>query len=114
MFSYEGLGLLVLIGALAVFWRDTLAAREAALAAATRACGRSQAQLLDGALSIAEFALRRDERGRLRPWRMYEFEFSLDGSRRYPGRVAVLGASVEMVQLDRPDGTLIEGTGRVV
>lgn len=114
MYSLEGLGLLLVLGAVAGFWRDSLAAREAALRAAAQACRRSQVQLLDGALVINELRLRRDERGVVRIWRLYEFEFSLEGSDRFPGRVGLLGARVEMVQLDRPDGTLIEGVGRVV
>jgi len=114
MYSVDGLVLLVCLGLLAALWRDSLAARETALRAAVAACVRSQVQFLDGALAIVELGLRRDGRGRLRIWRLYEFEFSLDGRGRFPGRVAVLGARVESVQLDRPDGTLIEGEGRVV
>lgn len=114
MYSYEGLGLMLALVALAAFWRDSLAARERALSAAARACKRSEVQLLDGALVISELGLRRNARGGVRIWRLYEFEFSLDGSVRYPGRVGMLGQGVEMVQLDRPDGTLIEGVGRVI
>lgn len=114
MYSLEGLGLLLALGLLVAFWRDSLAAREAALRAAVRACKQSQVQLLDGALVISELGLRRNANGTVRFWRLYEFEFSLDGSARYPGRVGMLGQGVEMVQLDRPDGTLIEGIGRVV
>jgi hypothetical protein len=114
MYSLEGLGLLLALAALVAFWRDSLAAREAALRAAARACVRSEVQLLDGAIAISELGLRRAAHGGIRIWRLYEFEFSLDGSRRHLGRVGLLGQGVEMVQLDRPDGTLIEGVGRVV
>jgi len=114
MYSLEGLGLLVALAALVAFWRDSLAARETALRAATRSCARSEVQLLDGAIAISELGLRRDAQGWLRIWRLYEFEFSLDGSQRHPGRIALLGQGIEMVQLDRPDGTLIEGVGREV
>lgn len=114
MYSLEGLGLLLALGLLAVFWRDSLAAREAALRAAARACAQSRVQLLDGALMISELGLRRDASGWLRIWRLYEFEFSVEGRDRFPGRVGMSGQRVEVVQLDRPDGTLIEGEGRVV
>jgi len=114
MLDWTGLGLLAALGALIGVWQASLAAREAALAAAARSCASSGAQLLDQALVIGDLGLRRDAQGRLRVWRLYDFEFSVDGQARHAGRVGMLGAQVEFVQLDGPDGTVIEGGGRLL
>jgi hypothetical protein len=114
MFDWSAVLFLAGLGLVAALWRACLAAREAALATVARCCRAHGVQLLDQALVIAELGLRRDGAGRLRVWRMYEFEFSSGGEGRHPGRVGLLGDRVETVQFDGPEGTLIEGRGRVV
>lgn len=90
-------------------WADTLRAREGAFKACTRTCRQMDVQLLDQTVQLASMGLGRTDRGMLSIRRHYGFEFSVDGVERRQGSAAMLGAGVEYVQLDHPDGmTIVE------
>ena len=57
---------LVLLGALGWCWLDGLRARDAAVAAARRACESEGLQFLDDTVSFAGIKLERDDEGALR------------------------------------------------
>ena len=41
----------------------------------------------------------------------YGFEFSIDGVERYRGHAVLLGRVLEVVQMQHPDGAVIQGPG---
>ncbi|HEX7810485.1 MAG TPA: DUF3301 domain-containing protein [Burkholderiales bacterium] len=73
------------------FWMDTLQARDAALDAARRACEAENVQLLDWTVAVRKLGLGRDEDGRRRIRRTYEFEFSDTGNNRIKGSLTLIG-----------------------
>ena len=91
---------LALIAAGAVFWLDSLRARERAVAAGRAACARNGLQFLDETVAFARLRLGRDEAGRLRLRRVYVFEFSDTGNNRREGSIVVLGAAVQDLQME--------------
>ena len=85
---------LLILGALAWLWLDSLQAREAAVTAARAACEAEGLLLLDATVSIASLKLARDEDGRLRLQRAYDFEYSDTGDNRKKGGLVLLGHRV--------------------
>lgn len=84
----------------ALFWVDSLRARERAVAAGRAACKRYGVQLLDDTVAIAQLRLARDDDGRLRLRRTYAFEFSDTGNNRRRGAIVMLGAILADMQLE--------------
>lgn len=102
---------IVLLGAMIAalwLWSDTMRARERALEVCRRACKRVDAQLLDDTVALKRMALRSDQRAQRAIWRLYRFEFTFDGATRRVGHVALLGRSLQHLELDFPQGTVIE------
>ncbi len=91
---------IVVIVAGALFWIDSLRARERALAAGRSACERYGLQLLDETVQFAKLRLARDEAGRLRLRRSYSFEFSDTGDNRRHGAIVMLGGELQDLQLE--------------
>ncbi|HMX22718.1 MAG TPA: DUF3301 domain-containing protein [Accumulibacter sp.] len=91
-----GLSLLLL---LAWFWFDSFQSRAAALAAAQALCRAEDLLLLDETVALAQLRLVRDEEGRLRLQRTYDFEFSDTGDNRRAGRVTLIGATLVTAHL---------------
>ena len=94
------LGALLAMAATAVFWLDSLRARERAVAAGRAACARNGLQFLDETVAFARLRLGRDELGRLRLERVYVFEFSDTGNNRRDGSIVVLGARVRDLHME--------------
>ncbi len=82
------------------YWMDSIAARDAALAAALKACQRAQVQLLDHTVARERIRLMRNPSGRLSLCRVYTFEFATDGWHRYRGIIALLGRRVVEVEME--------------
>jgi len=96
---WEAAALLALaLGAL--FWVDSLRARERAVAAGRAACTRYGVQLLDDTVAFAQLRLARDDSGRLRLRRTYAFEFSDTGNNRRRGAIVMLGGILADMQLE--------------
>jgi hypothetical protein len=93
------LGLLS-FAAVAWLWHDSLAVREAAVAAAKAACSGEDLLLLDDTVAIARIGVGRDGGGALRLRRVYSFEFSDTGNDRRPGSIVMLGRRVLVIRLD--------------
>lgn len=89
---------LVVLGA--VFWIDSLRARERALDAGRRACERYGVQLLDETVQFSRLRLARDDEGRVRLRRTYSFEFSDTGNNRRQGAIVMLGAELADLHLE--------------
>ena len=92
--------LLVLTVAGALFWIDSLRARERAVVAGRAACGRYDLQFLDDTVSFTRLRLARDEEGQLKLQRTYDFEFSDTGNNRRHGAIVMLGARLDEVELE--------------
>ena len=91
---------LILVAAGALFWTDSLRARERALCAGRRACERCGVQLLDETVEFTSLRLARDEEGRVRLRRTYGFEFSDTGNNRRRGAIVMLGPELADLQLE--------------
>jgi hypothetical protein len=86
----EAAGIL-LLAAIAWLWLDSLKAREVAVRSAREICAVEGLQLLDSTVAITSLALARDDLGRLRLQRAYDFEYSDTGNNRIKGSLVLLG-----------------------
>jgi hypothetical protein len=100
--TWGALALMCIAGALAWFWQDSLAAREAANAAALEACERLSLQFLDGTVAFARLSLTR-ERGWLRFRRTYIFDYTANSVERRQGFVLLTGRRVDSVGYARDE-----------
>lgn len=97
--SFFDFTLMATVAALGWFWFDSLAAREAGVAAARRACQSEGLQLLDETIALSRVTLARNERGTLMLKRIYAFEYSDTGDNRLRGSVHLLGSRVVLLDL---------------
>ena len=91
--------LIVVLGALAWLWLDSLRARESAIRAARAACAADGLMLLDDTVAISAVKRVRDENGRLKLQRAYEFEYSDTGNNRLKGSVVLIGHRVVILNV---------------
>ena len=97
---------IVVVGAVAWLWLDSLRAREAAVFAAREACAAEGLMLLDDTVSISMVKPVRDEDGHVKLKRAYEFEFSDTGDNRRKGSVVLLGRRVVLFNVGLRGATL--------
>lgn len=74
--------------------------REIAFIAAKVHCQKMNLFLLDEYVALNGQWLKRDEQGKVKAWRSYQFEFSSTGDERYNGKVIMLGKKVLSIQLE--------------
>lgn len=101
---------ILILAALAWLWLDSLKAREAAIAAARAACQAEGLLLLDATVSIASLKLARDDDGRLKLQRAYDFEYSDTGDNRKKGGLVLVGTSVVLLNV----GLRVTSTARTL
>jgi len=94
--TLELLGILVL-GAIAWLWYDSVHVRDIGIRAAKAACAADELQLLDDTVAIASLSLGRDDEGRLCLRRAYGFDYSDTGDNRRRGSLVMLGEDVLVV-----------------
>jgi hypothetical protein len=94
MIELKDLFWLTLVGLVCLIWWQGQKVREIALRHARRECAAMDLQLLDDSVALRAIWLRRDDNGRMRPWRRYRFEFTSTGDERYSGEVITLGTRV--------------------
>lgn len=90
---------LLFLAAIGWFWLDSLKARDAAIAAARRACESEGLQLLDETVASEGIKPERDDEGVLRLRRVYAFEYSDTGDNRRRGSVVMLGRRVVLLNV---------------
>lgn len=90
------LSLIILFG---MYWWSAQGVKQIALRAAKLYCQKMDVQMLDDCIVLHRFWFKRDQRGTIRVWRSYLFEFASTGEVRYSGRVIVLGRRILAVQL---------------
>lgn len=83
------------------FIADSLKAREAAHAAARKACEEAGVQFLDDTVSQTKLKLARDGEGRAVLERWFRFEFSPSGDDRQQGTVRLKSNRVQEINLNR-------------
>jgi hypothetical protein len=100
----ETLFYLLLLALLAWFWLDSMRSREIATHTCKAVCRRDQYQFLDDTVSLQHLGIARDAGGTLRIRRAYRFEYSTSGERRYQGLVVMLGANLQVMNMEtHPD-----------
>lgn len=85
---------IILFGALVWFWLESLMVREAAIRAARAACDAEGLLLLDYTVAMSAMKPVRNENGRLKLQRTYDFEYSDTGNNRLKGSVVLIGRRV--------------------
>ncbi len=96
MLELLGLIALLLLGWL---WYDSLEAREVAVRAARAACEAEGLLFLDDTVGIRSLKPARDDEGRLKLQRAYDFEYSDTGNNRIHGSVVMLGKRVTLLNV---------------
>lgn len=91
---------LILLASAAYYWWLASQAKESAIRAGRIACQRSGVQFLDDTVEQRRVRLRRGANGTLTFWRYYVFEFSVDGGKRYQGRLILMGERVMTLEMD--------------
>ena len=99
---------LLVIGALGWLWRDSLAARELAVRVCRRSCESNGVQFLDDTVALASMHPV-FPRGRPALRRVYQFDFSRDGSDRECGTIILTATRLETMyipnKVDETDST---------
>ena len=90
---------ILMLGVIAWAWLDSLKAREVAIGAARAACTSEGLILLDDTVAIASLKALRDDDGRLRLQRAYDFEYTDTGNNRIKGGVVLLGHRVVLLNV---------------
>lgn len=88
---------IVLLGAIAWVWYDSIKARDICIEAARQTCRRAGHQLLDDTVAITAVRLARNDDGRLLLERRYGFEFSISGTERRSGSIVMQGHEVTRI-----------------
>ncbi|MCG8379284.1 MAG: DUF3301 domain-containing protein [Proteobacteria bacterium] len=99
---------LIALGITIWFWQDTLRAREVAVSRSRNYCKEMHLQFLDESVALMSLKPGRGLSGNFAFHRYYHFEFSLDGHNRFSGTTYLIGHYVQSIQLDHPDGIIIE------
>lgn len=99
---------LIILGLVIWFWQDTLRARELAVNRTRRYCKDINCQFLDESVAMISIKPGRNSSGSFVFHRYYHFEFSPDGQNRFSGTAYVIGDHLQTIQLDHPDGIIIE------
>jgi len=90
---------LLLFAATVWLWLDSLKTREVAVHAARAACTAEALLLLDDTVAIANVKLKRDDDGRVKLQRAYDFEYSDTGNNRLKGGIVLLGHRVTLLNV---------------
>jgi len=96
----EEMLLVALLALAAWLYYNGIRVREQALRVGRDYCRNVGLQLLDETVSRQRIALARDDSGQMRIRRIYGFEFTSDGERRYRGEITMLGARVKGVWVE--------------
>ena len=100
MISLYDLILLFGLVLIIVYWWRSSEQHANALVYARRYCEEKGLQLLDQTLAFKRFNFCKDNKGRNRFCRIYEFDICLDGSDRYQGELQLSGNKIIRILLD--------------
>ncbi|MEM8563439.1 MAG: DUF3301 domain-containing protein [Pseudomonadota bacterium] len=105
-FSLMDIGIIVLLGAVGLYFMSAIRVRELALQAVIRAGREDDYQLLDQSVHIQRLSMSRDTEGRWHIWRQYRFDYSFDGVQRQQGHVIMLGKQLQAIVVSDAARTL--------
>ena len=100
MFSLTNLLLLILIGAVAIYWWQSGLFKGRARALATTHCQQLGLQLLDQSMVITALWPALSPGGKIEFRRTYQFEFSSIGDKRYQGKLIMQGLRMQSIELE--------------
>ena len=100
MFSLTKLLLLILAGAIAVYWWQSGLFKGRARELATAHCRQLGLQLLDQSMVITGIRPALSGSGKIEFRRTYQFEFSSIGDRRYQGQLVMQGLRLKSIELE--------------
>jgi hypothetical protein len=92
--------LILVLLAIGYYWSDSMKTREITLNFVKRHCQQLDIQLLDEYVALNGLWLKKDDVGKTKLWRSYQFEFTATGYERYNGKITLLGQKIINVQLD--------------
>jgi hypothetical protein len=95
--GWSTLALILIATAVVWFWKDSMAARERANAAALDACERLSLQFLDGTVAFARIAFARNGVGRFALQRTYIFDYTADSIERRQGFIVLTGTHIDSI-----------------
>ena len=96
MTSADSLALIICFGLGAYLWLDGARARELAVFICNASCQRRGFQFLDDSVALARLAPRWTRDG-IRIRRMFQFDFSIEGTARHTGHIILVGTRLELV-----------------
>jgi hypothetical protein len=91
---------IIVIAALIWYWWDSIWCKEIARSAGRRRCDQADVQFLDDTVERKKIWLQRNEQGNLQFRRLYHFEFTLMGEKRYLGHIDMLGKRVINIEME--------------
>jgi hypothetical protein len=94
---------LLIIGLLIWFWLDSARAREIATAICKAGCERHNLQFLDQTVALRRIGLRWTRQG-IRIRRLFQFDYSEEGTGRQDGHIILVGIQLEEFSLGLPSG----------
>ena len=100
MFSLAKLLLLILAGAIAVYWWQSGIFKGRARELATAHCRQMGLQLLDQSMVITRIRPALSNSGKIEFRRTYQFEFASIGDRRYQGQLVMQGMRLKSIELE--------------
>ena len=100
MFELSEVVLISFFIAFYLYWSSAQRVKEIAFQATRSYCLKMEIQMLDGYVALNQLRFKRDERGKIRVWRSFNFEFTSTGEERYNGRIILLGQQILSIQLD--------------
>lgn len=100
MFSLTNLVVLILAGAIAVYWWQSGLFKGRARELAIAHCKQLDLQLLDQSMVITAIWPALSGSGKIEFRRTYQFEFSSVGDRRYQGRLVMQGLRLQSIELE--------------
>lgn len=95
------IALFLIIGLLIWFWLDSARAREIATAICKAGCERRNLQFLDQTVALRRIGLRWTHQG-IRLRRLFQFDYSEEGTGRQNGYIILLGIQLEAFSLGLP------------
>ena len=100
MLSLSVIAWLCVFAALFAFWWKSDEVKNLALNHARQQCNAMQLQFLDQSMALKNLRPARNQGGSLTLSRIYQFEFSSTGEQRYLGRITMLGAKLEGIEME--------------
>jgi len=91
---------LIILGLGIWYWWDSVRTQELARDAGLRACQQAGVQFLDDTVERKRQWFRRNTQGKTQLCRLYFFEFTSDGAKRYQGRIVMFGQALREVEMD--------------